>query len=234
MFTRSTLVRMLYVVILSISVPGLSFAAIVYEWVPDRGSGGSGYIRFDETFIAANDDGMSYDYTDEKNFITMFNNPPVLEIYFEFDNGFTIDTAPGFSTATTIQTDLASTQFSALNGIIRGQSGSFVFDYTNVGQLANNSYDGVVVDQIFCVVLPCPQNGLEIDFSGSLTGEINIGQFEYSAVPTPATLTLMAIGLVWFGRIPRVRKPRGWPVPKTLRDDRTGASETESSVAEPR
>ncbi len=175
--------------------PCIALASITYQWVPNAGSGGNGYIRFDETFLAGADDGSNYVYTDEQNFITLFGNPPVVEIFFAFDNGFSIDTAVGFSTASSIQSDLSNTQFQANNGVITGLTGDFVFDYTTI-RLVDNSYNGVVVQPILCITLPCPQGSLQVNFIGQLSAERNTGKFQYTpSVPVPAALPLMLSGL---------------------------------------
>jgi len=194
MFQNSHFIRLSFIffTLLIIFASNKAHSAITYQWVPDAGSGGSGYIRFDEAFIATSSDDENYVYTDEANFTTYFGNPPVLEIFFEFDNGFTIDTATGFSTATSIQSDLSSTQFSANSGIFRGLIGDFIFDYSSITK-AGHTYDGVVVDQIFCVRLPCPQGGLEVNFSGILSAETNIGEFQL--VPIPGAVWLFISGL---------------------------------------
>jgi len=205
MFQNSHFIRLSFVffTLLIIIASNTAHSAITYQWVPDAGSGGSGYIRFDEAFIAASDDGENYLYTDEANFITYFGNPPVLEIYFEFDNGFTIDNATAFSTATTIQSNLSSTQFSADSGIIRGLTGDFIFDYTSIRK-ADHTYDGVVVDQILCVRLPCPQGGLEVNFSGILSAETNIGEFQL--VPIPGAVWLFISGLLSITGLAKYRR----------------------------
>ena len=187
MVLEKTKARYLLVVITSLIfiLTSASNAEIVYEWVPDRTSGGSGFIRFDENFIAASDDGTKhFIYTDDANFITEFSNPPVLEFSFTFGSGLTIDDVSNFSSASTIQTQLASTQFQASNGIIDGWS----FEYTHSSQLLPpHSYQGTSVSNIFCVTLPCPQLGAHVMFSGVNASENHEGFFRL-VIPEPSTM----------------------------------------------
>ncbi|MEM0913181.1 MAG: PEP-CTERM sorting domain-containing protein [Planctomycetota bacterium] len=166
-------------------------AVLVYEWVPDRGSGGQGQIIFDDAYISANTNGIDILYTDAENFITTFGPQSVLSISFTFDNGFSIDQAAGFSEATTIQNDLNNTPFQVVDGELAGYAGgSFSFEYTTIR--AANAYVDTTVDEIFCLVAPCPQRGAHFAFSGQQAAESNIGRFVL--VPEPASLTLLALG----------------------------------------
>ena len=174
-------------------------ALITYEWVPDAGSGGAGTIVFDDDYLAANDDGANILYTDPGNFITPFASPAVVEINFTFDNGFSIDQAAGFSTTSTIQSELATAQFQASNDVLQGIIGGWSFEYTNtIAAVAQTSYDGADIDEILCVVLPCPQGGAHFNFTGPAAGESNQGVFRL--VPEPTSAVLLGLGTLGLAR----------------------------------
>ncbi len=155
--------------------------SITYQWLPDRGSGGSGSIVFDDTYLAAADDGQNTVYTDPANFITRFDLPSLLYFNFTFDNGFTIADASNFSPTSTIQNDLDTRQFRAVNGVLDGILGGFSFDYQPSPIPAGSQYTGTSVDDIFCVVLPCPQGGAHFRFAGPLSSETHTGRFRLVA-----------------------------------------------------
>ncbi|MEM6690191.1 MAG: hypothetical protein AAF664_12230 [Planctomycetota bacterium] len=140
--------------------------------------------------MEANADGVNIVYTDEGNFITPFSNLPVVRFSFTFASGFSITDAIGFSETTTVQNILSSTQFRASDGEIAGfAGGSFRFNMTSI-RTGDSVFNGVSVDDIACVVGPCPQRGAEFAFRGVFPNEINTGRFVL--VPEPGVLAVLA------------------------------------------
>ncbi len=173
-------------------LPAFASAEIVYEWVPDPGSGGSGYIRFDEDFIEASDDGTNhFIYSDDANFLTEFSNPPVLEFSFTFDSGLNIDDIDGFDSTSTIQTEHAGTQFVAVGGLMEDWS----FEYQHVvAILPFDLYVDTTTPGIVCITLPCPQPSADVHFIGTGPAEFHEGSFQL-VVPEPTSSALALVGL---------------------------------------
>lgn len=177
-------------------LPAFASAEIVYQWVPDPGSGGSGYIRFDEEFIEASDDGTNqFIYSDDANFVTTFSNPPALEFSFTFDSGLNIDDVDDFDSTSTIQMEHAGTQFVAAGGVMDDWS----FEYQHVvAILPFDSYVDTTTPGIVCITLPCPQPSADVHFIGTGPAEFHEGSFQL-VVPEPTTLTLATLGLLGIG-----------------------------------
>lgn len=163
-----------------------SAGEIFYDWVPDVGSGGSGYIRFDDINIS-----------DPENFDVRFDNTNVLEVAFVFDSGFDINDAVDFDSTTTLQqsNNLGDLIYEAENGIIDGWS----FEYINANViLPQSNLLNVFSTGFVCFTAPCPAFTADVEFIGHLASEINQGQWQLrsSVVPVPAAVWLFASGLL--------------------------------------
>jgi hypothetical protein len=172
---------------LSFCFSAMSYAGeIVYDWVPDAGSGGSGFIRFDDANIA-----------DPANFQVNFNSTNVIEVSFMFDTGFNIEDAVDFNGMTTLQTYLDGLLYESSNGVIDGWS----FNYTNaVVFIPQTNFDGVTTTGQVCFVAPCPAFTADVGFIGDLAGESDAGSWQLrSVVPLPAALPLFVSGIAMFG-----------------------------------
>jgi hypothetical protein len=151
-------------------------AELLYRWVPDFGSGGSGHIRLDEAFIEASDDGTDhYVYTDAGNFITEFGILPVIEFAFTFNSGLVIDSVVNFSSVSTIQTEHATTQFAAVDGVMDGWT--FSYDHYDAA-IFPHIYEQTTTAGILCIRLPGPQPGGDVLFSGLGGAEFHEGSFQ--------------------------------------------------------
>ena len=164
-------------------------AEIFYDWVPDAGSGGSGFIRFADTNIA-----------DPENFEVRFDTDNVLEVSFIFDSGFDIEDAVDFAGASTLQdsSNLGDLLYEADNGIIDGWS----FEYINaVVILPQSNFVDVATTGLVCFTAPCPAFTADLEFIGHLASEFNQGswQLRSAVVPVPAALPLFLSGLVFIG-----------------------------------
>lgn len=147
-----------------------------YVWVPDPGSGGSGYLLFDDQHIAATANGEETRFDDVENFVAQFDQPSVVEVVFGFDNGFISENALNFSGQTTLQSSaLSIRQVGAFSGRIRNWS----FEYANQGGNLLTLFSGVDPNDVLCIVLPCPIFGADVTFSGAGASEQNFGDFYY-------------------------------------------------------
>lgn len=173
-------------------------AQVIYDWVPDRGSGGSGFIIFDDTTIS-----------DPENFDIRFDNANVIDISFTFDNGFEIDQAINFDGMVTLQEpgNLGNLLYEASNGVIDGWS----FEYTPIlAILPTNQFLDVTTTGLVCVIAPCPAFTADLEFIGTdFVGEYNSGSWHLreTAVPVPAAAWLFGSGLIGLAAVARRRYP---------------------------
>ncbi len=168
-------------------------ADFTYNWIPERGSGGSGFFRISETNI-----------TDHANFEVLANQTNLLEVFFEFDNGLMIKNAVGFDPALTIQTDpqiVGHNTLYANKGII---SQAWTFSYRNRFQIIpQDEYENATATEIYCIVNPCPIIDADVRFIGPRLTEINRGTFKLQEVPLPAAISLMVPALALVGGLRR-------------------------------